>query len=545
MQKNSLFFRFLTRMTIHLVIYTLLCLGLYTCATPSAPTGGPVDETPPKVVMEKSTPNFQTNFKPQTIELTFDEWIKLKNANQQVIISPPFEGFKVHLKGKSLILDLGNKDTLRNNVTYVVQFGESVVDLTVGNPAKDLRFVFSTGAEIDSLEFSGEVVDAYTGKPIDKALVLLYENQADSVFRTQRPFYFGRTGENGRFDIYNMRAGSYKVCALLDADANYRFNQVNEPIAFLEEAVVISKDTSSRLTLQLFQEQMPLQLQETDQSQGVVKLLYNQNPIPLLKTKGEYTGYKQSFEKDTAFIWHQSALDWTLYLSADTTYYDTITVDAVKNTATIENIQLKKLKREDLNPFPRKTYPIRFSQPINQLDTTLAHLYADSSLQALPYEWNVDSTNIQQLDVKHRFKENTAYKWIALPGAITNFFGQSNPDTLEVNWTTDARKNYGNIAFRFTTEDASQAYFIKILKKDKAPIATFQLQGALDYERLLDGVPPDDYQLEIILDDNANGRWDTGNYDAKQQAEKVIIRPIEKLRANWDLEVEVNLKRSE
>ncbi len=543
MQKKTSFFYFLSRMNIRSVVYILCCLGLYTCATPSPPAGGPVDETPPKVVVKKSTPNFQTNFKPQTIELTFDEWVKLKNANQQVIISPPFEGFEVRLKGKSLIFDLGHKDTLRNNVTYVIQFGESVVDLTEGNPAEDLRFVFSTGSEIDSLELSGEVVDAYTGEPIDKALVLLYENQADSVFRTLRPFYFGRTGENGRFDIYNMRAGSYKVCALLDADANYRFNQVNEPIAFLEEAVLIGKDTSSRLTLQLFQEQIPLQLQETDQSQGVLKLLYNQNPIPLLKNKGTYTDYGQSFEKDTAFIWHQSTLDWTLYLSADTTYYDTIEVDAIKNIATIEKIQLKKMTRKDLNPFPRKIFPIRFSQPIIQLDTTLAHLYADSSLQVLPYEWMIDSTSIQQLNVKYSFKESTAYKWIALPGSITNFFGQTNPDTLEVNWTTDARKNYGNITFRFTTEDASQAYFIKMLKKDKEPIATFQLQGALNYERILNGVPPDDYQLEIILDDNANGRWDTGSYDAKRQAEKVIIRPVEKLRANWDLEVEVELKR--
>lgn len=541
MQKHSLSFWFINNIVSPFNFYILVCIGLYGCANPIAPTGGPRDKTPPKVVQGKSTANFQTNFKPKIIELTFDEWIKLKNANQQVIISPPFEGFSVRLKGKTLVLDLGDKDTLRNNVTYVVQFGESIIDLTESNPAENLRFVFSTGAEIDSLELAGEVVDAYTGAPIEKALVLLYENQADSVFRTQRPFYFGKTDKNGRFEIYNMRAGSYKVCALLDADANYRFNQITESIAFTDEAVLISNDTSARLKLELFQEQLPIQLLETEEHQGLVKLLFNQNSAPFVKSKGEYRDFKSSFEKDTTFIWHQSSLDWTLFLSADTTFYDTLDVAAVGDVKKIKNFQLRRVGKANLNPFPRQQYDVKFSQPITKVDTALAHLYADSSLQVLPYSWSVDSTTIQQLSLNYPFKEKIAYSWVALPGAVTNFFGQPNQDTLTIKWTTNARKKFGNMAFKFLAQDSTQAYFVKVLKKDKAPIATFQLQGAFSYERILNGVTPDDYQLEIILDDNANGRWDTGNYDAKRQAEIVIIRPIEKLRANWDLEVKIDL----
>ncbi|MEZ4985296.1 MAG: Ig-like domain-containing protein [Saprospiraceae bacterium] len=172
----------------------LLAGVLVGCANPMAPVGGPKDEQPPRIDSLRSTPDMQTNFRPQTIELTFDEWLKLDQPNQKVVISPPIQGYVVRLKGKTVIVDLGDKDTLRANVTYVVQFGDAVKDLTEGNAVKDLRYVFSTGPYIDSLTLGGKVVDAYTGEPQSGVLVMLYDNLADSVFRKERPFYFSKTG---------------------------------------------------------------------------------------------------------------------------------------------------------------------------------------------------------------------------------------------------------------------------------------------------------------------------------------------------------------
>ena len=44
------------------------------------------------------------------------------------------------------------------------------------------------------------------------------------------------------------------------------------------------------------------------------------------------------------------------------------------------------------------------------------------------------------------------------------------------------------------------------------------------------------YYMRMILDDNQNGKWDTGDYDADRQPEKVYYYPetIE-CRAKWDL----------
>ena len=68
------------------------------CANAVAPTGDPKDETPPKVIGTVPE-NHSINFNGKKIELTFDEYITLDNANQNVLISPPLNekpDIKVH-----------------------------------------------------------------------------------------------------------------------------------------------------------------------------------------------------------------------------------------------------------------------------------------------------------------------------------------------------------------------------------------------------------------------------------------------------------------
>ena len=82
---------------------------------------------------------------------------------------------------------------------------------------------------------------------------------------------------------------------------------------------------------------------------------------------------------------------------------------------------------------------------------------------------------------------------------------------------------------------------MRVLLKDKPPVATFNYAGASSYSNELKLLPSGDYLLEIIDDRNANGRWDAGRYDTKQQPEPVSIKTLETLRANWDLEADIDL----
>ena len=120
----------------------LAILLLARCANIVPPVGGPKDETPPQVVEEKSTPNKQTNFQKQRIELTFDEFVVLEDVFNQVVVSPPLQYRPtLSLKGKTLRIDFDSRDTLLENVTYTINFGEAIKDLTEKNQADNLRFV--------------------------------------------------------------------------------------------------------------------------------------------------------------------------------------------------------------------------------------------------------------------------------------------------------------------------------------------------------------------------------------------------------------------
>lgn len=525
----------------HTIYAVLLLLGLSQCAQPGTLTGGPEDETPPKVVTEKSTPNLQTNFNPESIELTFDEWVKLKDVGQQVIISPPLQGYKVRLKGKTVILDLGDQDTLRQNVTYVIQFGEAVQDLTESNPAEDLRFVFSTGDYIDSLQYRGEVVDAYTSEPVEDALVMLYENLSDTVFRTERPFYFGRTDEDGAFLISNIRAGEYQVCALRDADANYRFSQAREPIAFLPETVQVNGDSMASSTLRLFTERTPIQLLETDTSiGGQAKLVWGSNITSDDITITSDTKLFTAFELDTLWTWQESGLTQSVWLQQDTLAYDTVNILPVAGR--YPALVNRKIPGQARQGSPKKAYPMGFSRPLARLDTSLSIIKIDSLISPWTnWLWNIDSTDSRQLHLQSKWLPDVIYTWEAFPGAVVDIYGQSNADTVSVQWSVSDISSLGNIRLRFTAPDSSKNYLVLLHLVDKPPVAQFTLRGNTNYERYFEALRPGDYQLDIIVDENNNGRWDTGRYDQKLQPERVSIQTLESLRPNWDVEVAVEL----
>ena len=161
-----------SRLALYL-IFPLLGLG---CAQVGSPGGGETDEAPPLVV--NADPVFgQTEFSGSTLRLTFDEFVKLKDARRQVLVSPPLsEPPRLLVKGRSVIVDLG--EDLMPDRTYVVQFGEAVLDLRESNVAAGLTHVFATGSALDSGRVEGRVLDAWTGLPLSGSRVLLF---ADSL----------------------------------------------------------------------------------------------------------------------------------------------------------------------------------------------------------------------------------------------------------------------------------------------------------------------------------------------------------------------------
>ena len=233
---------------------TILCAAFFilhssffilSCARMGSPDGGWYDDTPPRVV-GSSPADGGTSVKAKKVVIDFNEYIKLENANEKVIISPPqIEQADIKAAGKRIIIEL--KDTLKEHTTYTIDFSDAITDNNEGNPMGNYTYSFSTGDHIDTLEVSGYVLNAEDLEPVKGMLVGLYPYHShDSVFHTQPMMRVSRTNGSGRFTIKGVAPGSYRTFALNDADGDYIFGQKSEHIAYSRDSIVPSWKPDTR-----------------------------------------------------------------------------------------------------------------------------------------------------------------------------------------------------------------------------------------------------------------------------------------------------------
>ena len=221
------------RLLLPLYLFTLLLFAA--CARMGSPDGGWYDDTPPRVV--NSTPdNHGVNVKTNKITINFSEYIKLEDAQNKVIISPPqVEMPEIKASGRRIIVDL--KDTLKENTTYTVDFGDAISDNNEGNPMGNYTFSFSTGDHIDTLEVSGYCLNAQNLEPIKGLMVGLYNDFADSLFHKQPMMRVSRTNGSGYVSIKGVAPGTYRCFALQDNDGDLVFGQKSEIIGFNHDSI--------------------------------------------------------------------------------------------------------------------------------------------------------------------------------------------------------------------------------------------------------------------------------------------------------------------
>lgn len=205
------------------------------CASIGNPSGGARDEEPPRYT--RSNPEMgATNFRGDKIDIYFDELINVKDAFSKVVVSPPGNSTpRVASQGRKVTVTF--PDTLLPNTTYTIDFANSIEDNNEGNKLENFSFVFSTGEHIDSLRIAGMVLNAQTLEPLQGKLVGIHSNLADSAFRTSRFDRIARTDDRGRFCIFGVAPGKYRVFAIDDADADLRYSSPEEEIAFYDVAV--------------------------------------------------------------------------------------------------------------------------------------------------------------------------------------------------------------------------------------------------------------------------------------------------------------------
>lgn len=226
--------RRITATVILLALFVACCLSSHSCAnTTTPPSGGPKDTLPP--VLVKVTPEAGKTGFPVTegkITLLYNEYTVVKTASD-ILLSPPTRRKPIaKVKGKNIIITM--QDTLKADRTYTLDLGQALADNNEGNLAPRMVYTFSTGETIDSLYFTGSVINSKTLAPVKGILVAAYADQSDSACFNTLPDAIVKSDDWGFFVLRNLRDTSYRVYAYTDADSDFKYNPDEDEVAFLD-----------------------------------------------------------------------------------------------------------------------------------------------------------------------------------------------------------------------------------------------------------------------------------------------------------------------
>lgn len=565
-----------------------MCIG---CANPGVPEGGAKDETPPKVT-HTYPKNYSVNFDKDRIVIDFDEFVKLNDANKNVIISPPQKKKpKVRLKEKKIVIDL--LDSLRANTTYVLDFGKAIVDNNEGNQMGEYRYVFSTGKEIAKMGLAGYVKGAKVDTASTVAKVGLYS--ASDTLNPYRilPEYIAQTDSLGFFMFNNIEDRAYKIIAFIDNNSNNMLDS-DEPLAFQKKNVDTSipqnteedslqfdkytKFKNTNLQLRIFKP-IPKQqfLKDFKRSLREQFVFVFNAPrkdslkIELLDTTEDPKFFIESNpSQDSLVYWimnntiskKDTLFAKLSYLQTDTLgnlvpYIDTLKL-TYKEPKKDKKRKKDKDKKEEEPKIKMMKIQTNMTGEINYFDTL--NLSFEYPILELKKEDVVISTKKDTIDVPQKFtlkKENLRRYNILMPlqaGSekytikidsmkVFDIAGRAN-ENFTSSFSTHEEAFYGKLFVTVTGGDAT--VLIQLANKTTPNKVVAEQKYKEGQVIKFENLPPATYILKALWDTNSNGKWDTGDYEKQLQPErmKIFKKEIE-LRSNWEQEVAWRLKGSE
>ena len=530
-------------------IYLFFAFLLISCAQQSPLSGGEKDVFPPKVQREWITPkNESTHFNSSVIVLPFDEFVRLKQPNKKIVITPTISFTpKYEVKGKKILVRL-QPSKLSANTTYTINFADAITDITEGNKLTNFTYVFSTGEKIDSLRLRGRVQDVFSKEPVAKIIVGLYPDSlgVDSVAIKHKPYYFTETNASGGFSFSHLKKGRYSIVAFEDKNNNLRLDASVEKTAFLDSTLLIDSDTLSVL-LQLF-EPMSKKIwinSKTYKHPGKVQIILNRealiSDVFLYNNTGNQGEKKFSFrEEDTLEFWIKTIEDNSslqLGVQFEQQKIDTIQVK-IKIPKKFKDTLLMPVRNNiTKNKLPFfQPFTLTFNTPISSVESSKIGVY---NVDTLPYPHRLMHES-RQLKIDGDFQPENTYQIVLLPKAVQDYYGRTN-DSIRFSFTVDSPSEYGNIQLQ-TEFDPSQHYLV-YLTRDNSIVRKIYLHSAqqkIGFENLTAGT----YRLKACVDENNNRKWDSGDYLEHQQPEKVILydEPLE-IKAGWDLDIVWKIKR--
>jgi hypothetical protein len=564
---------------------------LTACASTGTPTGGPKDETPPKLLKTIPLEN-QLNYNKKRVEITFDELISIESSSDKVIVSPPQElAPSVKASGTKAVVILA--DSLLPNTTYTIDFTDAIVDYNEKNKYGDYAFSFSTGNHIDSLRVSGVVIDASNLNPVSGVIVGTHSNLSDTIFRKHAFECISKTTQNGAFCVKGMKQAPFHVYGLGDKNRDYKFDQPGEPIAFYDsiptpwtepcqksdtiwkdsitiDTIIVKTVTCYKpdnIILRYFTEDFGRQyLAKKERSpRNKINLYFSYRSATLPKLTllnnpaKEWYLLEKNQTNDTLSYWISdtlvSKMD-TLQLQVD--YYKTDslnklspytdTLSLVSRSSKPKNISSKKPDAHKDEKKKEEELPVK--SPVIPF-VVKSDLQSSMDIYCKPrFQWEEPVKTILGEPWHLYIKKDTL--WFKTPFSFEKDTAMLRDYTLSAKWAFDTEYKFeidsGMVAgiYGKTNNPYSQAF--KIKAEEEYSRLTVTISG-LEYPAFAElmnksdkvvrrvkvekdvadfkFLSPGSYYVRVVEDRNENFKWDTGNYALKLQPENVYYDPRE------------------
>lgn len=559
--------------TIVLMLLTVFCcMASHSCAnTTAAPSGGPKDSIPPVLLSVVPKAN-SVNVSPieATVSLTFNEYTVVKTATD-ITVSPPTKRRPTSkIKGKSLVINF--LDTLNDNTTYTIDFGNALADNNEGNIAPKYVYTFSTGPDIDSMYLTGTVVDCEKLTPVKGVLVALYEDLSDSACINNLPIAAAKTDDWGFFSIRNIKPRNYQIYAYTDDDNDYKYLPGEDYIAFHDTLFCPSKvvndsiyelkgfdmkDTLgcekrvSDINLSIFKEFFSKQFIKNkglgDTKRGFIKfgapdVVINSFQITGVDSTDIITWFTPTRDSMDFWINNNQVLPDSVLVAIE--YLKTDSLGALVLTKENLSLAMTKEVRALLNKPEAKADTIlkvqidsknelveqegiklTFSHPI-----TKANLDSIKFIATNPKNQNdtIDFTFVQDsIDLKvyymqasQKYEVGYKYEVKIADNAFHDIYGRKS-DATTLNIQLPNTDKTGSITLNVSGINNSR-YIIELVNENKSQVFRKYIvteNCTLHFPYLNAG----NYTFRVTEDRNSNGLFDTGNLFKRQQPEKVII----------------------
>ncbi|MDP4748713.1 MAG: Ig-like domain-containing protein [Algoriphagus sp.] len=536
---------------IYLFLLFLSGLAAFSCAKQSSPMGGPRDEDPPLLI--ESLPKDQSvNTKPERIVLTFDEFVGLDNPGKGVVITPKVNKDLVEFTALKNSITVLLKQDLEDSTTYVLDFQKSVVDISERNPAENLRLVFSTGNQIDSLNLSGRLRFPFSESKEDykNVLVGIYPlNDSTDVFSAP-PYYLAQVDTLGKFSLKNLKSGHYRAYAWKDVNGNLKADYKSEEYDFLPDTISLTPETTDSLFFNLTKADLtPIKILRSSNFGKNFDIILNRNPL-LNEVENDLLGkdlfYVQG-EKRLRFFPKKPILDSipikislqdSVGFSSDSLIWAKFPDSGRKPEKLDIQINSGKSFYQDLD------IQLTFNKPVNQINLDSLQLKIDSLF--IPIQKHmlsfVDSSKRDVLHIKAFLADSLQTELVTLIAPDSTFQdieGEYNEKKVEANYRKLVRKNLAD-GISGEVIGTEGPLIIQLINGKKE----------ITYQQVLDTktkfsfslLDPGTYTLRVIEDSNGNGIWDPSNYMQRKLAERVFYYKGEDqtrdliIRGGWTIE---------